>query len=69
MKYFIKNYLRGIGVATSILCLIATVVCFILAAVGALMVLRGEITWKVPLVLAAAGMPLGAASYAIGEML
>lgn len=69
MKYFIKNYLRGIGVATSILCLIATVVCFILAVVGVLMVLAGEITWKVPPVLAAAGILLGATSYAISETL
>lgn len=69
MKYFIKNFLRGIGVATSILCFIAAVTCFILTAVGVLMVLAGEITWKVPLALAGAGILLGATSYAVNEML
>lgn len=69
MKYFLRNFLRGIGVATSMLCFIATVACFVLATVGVMMVLAGEITWKVPLVLAAAGILLGATSYAISETL
>ncbi|MBQ7824964.1 MAG: hypothetical protein IJ337_01250 [Clostridia bacterium] len=69
MKYFIKNFLRGIGVATSILCVIAAVACFILTAVGVLMVMGGEITWKVPLVLAGVGILLGAMSYAVSETL
>lgn len=69
MKYFIKNFMRGIGVATSILCFIAAVTCFILTAVGVLMVLAGEITWKVPLALAGAGILLGATTHAICETL
>lgn len=69
MKYFIKNYLRGIGVAISLFFFVATVVCFVLADAGVLRALAGEITWKVPLVLAAAGILLGATSYAISETL
>ena len=69
MKYFIKNFLRGIVVATSILCFIAAVTCFILAAVGVLMMLAGEITWRTPLGLAEAGILLGATSYGISETL
>ncbi|MBP3521995.1 MAG: hypothetical protein J6M56_00295 [Clostridia bacterium] len=69
MKYFIKNFLRGIGVAASILFFVAAVTCFILTAVGVLMVLAGEITWRTPLGLAGEGILLGAASYAISEML
>lgn len=69
MKYFIKNFLRGIGVATSTLFFIAMAVCFALAAISVLMVLGGEITWKAPLVLAAAGILLGAMSYAVNEAL
>lgn len=69
MKYFIKNFLRGIVVATSILCFIAAVTCFILAAVGVLMMLAGEITWRTPLGLAGAGILLGATSYGISETL
>lgn len=69
MKYFIKNFLRGIGVAASTLCFIAAVTCFVLTAVGVLMVLEGEITWKVPLALAGAGILLGATAYAVSEVL
>lgn len=69
MKYFIKNFLRGIGVAASTLCFIAAVTCFVLTAVGVLMVLAGEITWKVPLALAGAGILLGATAYAVSEVL
>lgn len=69
MKYFIKNFLRGIGVAASILFFITAVTCFVMTAVGVLMVLEGEITWKVPLALAGAGILLGATSYAVNEAL
>lgn len=69
MKYFINAFMRGIGVATSILCFIATVVCFVLAAVGVLMVLAGEITWKIPLALAGTGILLGAMSYAVRDVI
>lgn len=69
MKYFLRNFLRGIGVATSIFCLIATVVCFVLTAIGVLMAFAGEITWKAPPILVVAGILLGATSYAISEML
>ena len=70
MKYFVKSFWRGIGVSTSILCFIAAITCFVLAAIGVLMiVLGGEITWEVPLTLTVAGVPLGAAAYAINEAL
>ena len=50
-------------------CAIAAVICFILAAVGVLMMLAGEITWRTPLGLAGAGILLGATSYGISETL
>lgn len=69
MKHFVKSFWRGIGVATSILGFIGAITCFVLAAIGVLVVLGGEITWKVPLILAVAGIPLGALAYAINEVL
>ena len=69
MKRFIKNFMEGIGFATSILCAIAAIVCCLLTAAGVVLVMAGKITLEVPIGIAAAGILLGATAYALNYML
>ena len=69
MKCFLKSFARGAALAVIALGFVSAVMCFVMAAIGVLWALGGEVTWKVPAVYGTSGIILAALTYTIGEMI